>query len=507
MIDLNAEAIEAVMSTDWSPRMPPTPEPKPRSDADVEMSPEGVSADLGPFEPPADYAFEPEFDEQRPRPIPDQVRLGRFYRGRRAAVSGWVGFGLVCLTLAPIPFIQTLSWTILPLAYLSWIGLGALLIGGFLAIRNRTTLGLGQYIERGIPVVVRVRDLLFAPTAIVNGQAAGFGYKALLDVLDPTTGEPTQVVAESLPIPAARKTSTAISYRVGDYATGVLLPGEPIEKVKLYGFLGLHPELGLIRRDAERPGRWDWLKLIAMIFVGGGFFGALLWNLYAFGRYQPFDFGVREGIAPFAIGGLIGLTCLVLGVLHNRRQRQTLAERHQRAITSGNVDEIIRTIADIEAMAPTSGIVGRVFGGLFLTAGAVLLGGITSLCIAFSINALLDDSGPQIALVQIDELSTVTWNFVYRQYVVDYSFPDEVESRTLHVDPSEIALLQGPLGVAVVREGALGWDWIETILPFFEEFPQGDGTDAGLGIEPEIETPPAEPGPEVDLEAAPVDGP
>ena len=477
--------------------MPPTPDPKPGPAADADGPPELIEADLGPFEPPAEYAFEPEFDEERPRPIPEHVRRGRFYRGRRAAVSGWVGFGLVCLTLAPIPFIRTLSWTILPLAYLSWIGFGALAIAGFLAIRNRTTLGVGRYIERGIPVVVRVRGLLLAPTAIVNGQATAFGYKALLDVPDPETGELAQVVAESPPISEGQKKSTAMSHRVGDYATGVLLPGEPIDKVKLYGLLGLNPDIGLVRRDLDRPGRFEWLKLIAMIFVGGGFFAVLLWNLYALGRFGPIDFGVREGIVPGVIGGLIGLTGLALGALHNRKERRARADRNERGLASGEA---------VELEAPAGGVIGRVFLGLILLAGSVLLGAMTAVCIAFSINALLDDSAPRAELVRIEDLTMVTTNFVYREYVVDYAFPDEIETRSLHMDPFQIALLQGPLGVAVVREGALGWEWIETILPVFEQFPGGDEADAGPG-DPDIEASPDDPVPEVEGEAAPADGP
>ncbi len=37
-----------------------------------------MDSDLGPFNPPVDYQFEPELQEQPPRSVPLELRQGRY---------------------------------------------------------------------------------------------------------------------------------------------------------------------------------------------------------------------------------------------------------------------------------------------------------------------------------------------------------------------------------------------------------------------------------------------
>src|SRR5262249_5210045 len=84
--------------------------------------------DPGRFEPPKNYEFEPEFQEQPPCSIPADLRLGRYARGKRKAVWGFFVAGVICLTSSLLPIVKTWGLYLLPLQYLLWIGIGCLVI-------------------------------------------------------------------------------------------------------------------------------------------------------------------------------------------------------------------------------------------------------------------------------------------------------------------------------------------------------------------------------------------
>src|SRR5436190_5735684 len=104
---------------------PATPEP-----AEALVSEEGqvnleaLSQRLGPFTPPAEFDHGNEFDPVPPRPIMRRLRTGSFGRRKWSTVLTLFVLGAGCVIFAPIPFIQKLSWHILPLWYLDWIGYG-----------------------------------------------------------------------------------------------------------------------------------------------------------------------------------------------------------------------------------------------------------------------------------------------------------------------------------------------------------------------------------------------
>lgn len=68
------------------------------------------------------------------------------------------------------------SPTLLPLAYQSWIGCGLLVLGIGSWLSSKARRGPIQYVEEGIPLVARIRDLVLRPTTLVNGQPTTYAF-------------------------------------------------------------------------------------------------------------------------------------------------------------------------------------------------------------------------------------------------------------------------------------------------------------------------------------------
>src|SRR5262249_24198684 len=153
----------------------------------------------------------------------------------------------------PLPMVQTIGLYFLPLAYLTWIGLVILAFGAVGLVASLVRSGPYRYVEEGIPIAARIVALRLVPSLVYNGQATPYKVDTLFEYLDPETGEPRTAEGSSSDFLADMKDRLTTSFRVGDYATAVYLPHDPAKTLRLYGFLDLRPDLGLVRRDAEVP--------------------------------------------------------------------------------------------------------------------------------------------------------------------------------------------------------------------------------------------------------------
>jgi hypothetical protein len=413
---------------------------------------------FGPFDPPAMYAIEPEFQPDKPRPIPPELHEGRYARGRRRFFWGFLTAGVLCILSERLPFVATWGLYVLPLQYLDWIGVACIVIAFAGRSMDRLRKGPYRYVIEGTPLVVRVRQVGLQLKVVVNGQPSSYQFVALVEYRDPATQELVTVPTYSNEISAAAKDQLTTSYHAGDYATGVYLPGDLKKTLRLYGFLDLRPELGLIRRDgASEMGLAAMLVLIGLLF---GIFGVLGWNLYAFQRYHPLEMTLAQQGPAFAVGAaLVGGAMIAFLLKTQARERARRATRNLRAAASGGA---------IEAEPPQKGWFGihGLFLGLVIGSGALGLGGLTFLCWCFTANAWLDDSAAAPRAVLIEQVWTTTHSFILREYTIEYSFPKEkgVKHKLLST-PDEIRSFKLPVGVAQIRAGRFGWPWIEAITP------------------------------------------
>lgn len=415
-------------------------------------------AKFGPFVPPADFQFEPEFRYPPPRTIPAEVRQGPYCRKQQRILIGWFVASLVLAACSLLPIVQVWGLYLLPLQYLHWGAAGALVFTGIGWIRYIFGHGPLVYIGKGTPLVVRIAAL-FPRTKLVAEGVSSTEYVAVLQHYHPRTGEVVFSTTSCL-VPDSAKDNVTVSYRVGDYVTAVYLKTNFEKSLRLYGFLNLRPNLGII--PATKAKECSVLQLVSGIVCIGGLFFLLGWDCYAFSKYEPVEISIREHWLPFAIGAAtLGLGLIAFIAYAVRKDRAKPESGNQQAVAEGG---------GIETPSSRKFVLlghGLITGVVFLF-GAILLGGGTMLGWAFTLNAWCDSSPAELRPIHVREMWMKTHNFVFRNYTIEYEFAGDPaqKKRELLTTPWHMVAFGGArTGAAHVRKGFLGWPWVETLTP------------------------------------------
>ena len=418
------------------------------------------SKEAGSFSPPADYVFEPEFEAPVPRPVPSATRHGRYALKRRKAIYVLLWIGIFALLLAPLRFVKEVGKYFTPCEYLRWIGYGALLSAGVVFVKRFAIAGPYRYIREGTPLVARVLSLVKAPTLMVEGQPTADAILAIIEFRNPDSGQLQTAEVKSTHFSSSVRAEYTTSFKVGDYVTAVYLHGDLARSLRLYSFLDLMPDVGLIRRnDRQTRGAYVW-KIPVLVLVGIAFFGILFWDIIAFGRYEPLNFGFSQGLIPFTAGAIVLGGGFFGGIWFVRqKEARRRAERNAAALAAREPLEV-----DPGSAWGRSGIRAWAFT-LLLAFGGALLGGGTSLCWCFTFNALLDRSPARNQPVQITEMLVTTHNFLFREYTLKFALQGENESHRLLTSPDHLDAFRGNAGMAEIHAGRLGWPWVKTIHP------------------------------------------
>jgi hypothetical protein len=342
----------------------------------------------------------------------------------------------------------------LPFQYLLWIGLGLGVIGTLAYIRAAELRKARRYIEEGEVALGRVLEMVKAPVTIYNGTPTTYAFIVRLEV--PREDEKPQVVeVRSNEFSTGQKDRISTRFRVGDLVPVVWLPGKCDSSVQIYDFLEATYENSLDRSQTE-AGPLAVVQLVASIAAIMGIFFALFWNLYAHGRYHPLDFDyLRQGWPPFALAGLLSVVGSLIALRQFSKKRLQHAERAAQAAAA---NEPVETQLEW-GLATWALMIFIVFPGM------ILLGGLTLLCWCFTANALFDRSAAEHIPVEITEMTQTTHNFVLRHYDMKFRRMNEDKDHTLLTTPQHLEQFAFPMGAAVVRQGWLGWPWVETIEP------------------------------------------
>lgn len=412
------------------------------------------------FTPPVGYEFEPELQGPSPRELPDDVGQGLHAQRRRRLTAGLAVGGVLSLGLSGMPFVNALAVYIVPLAYLSWIGAGLLAMSCFAMLKDRFTEGPYRYIREGQPLVARVVDLFKAPSITVNGQPSRYAFTAVIEFLDPATGVVVRQSAKSSDFIDQNAYQT--SFRVGDYVTAIYLPNQYPASLRLYAFLDLMPGLGLVAREKGNEKNAVWTTLLGIVSIFG-FLLTLFWNIYADGRYEPIAFNHRLAMWPMIAGAVILGGGMFLALwLHGRRVQRRRLERNAQAEAAGQAIEVGEANAFEQR-----GLHGW-FLKIILTFGCLLLGllgALTALCWCFTINACIDTSAPEMRPAIITNMTMTTHSFLFRHYDIEYTFPADASKMKFLTTPEHMAEFDGPLGMAEIHQGYLGWPWVKDIHP------------------------------------------
>jgi hypothetical protein len=293
------------------------------------------------------------------------------------------------------------------------------------------------------------------PRVVVNGQPSTHGFVATVGFPDPQTGEVKVVAVKSNEFSSARKDAYDTPFKVGDDVTAVYLPGRLEKTLRLYSFLELSPDVNLRMQSTAPAPSSPWRTIAVLLVVPLLLLGALA-NVYAFGRYEPVQFELRRAVVPFVAGAVvIGGGVFAALYLSHRREQVRVRERALVAQAAGKA---------VEAETPFLG--HGLYGGILrvvVAAGSLLLGGVTAVCWCFMANAWLDPSPSRAVPATIVGMTMTTHAFLLREYELEYRLEGSTEKHKLLTTPQHLLSLGDREAVAHVREGRLGWAWVETI--------------------------------------------
>ncbi len=422
--------------------------------------------EMEPFQVPKDFAFELEFHQPSPRKIPPEVRQGKHARNLRiVTIAAWIT-GILLLLFSFTPLCRNLSHYLLPLQWLYWIAI-AILIFPFIAwaIRLIRT-GPYRYIRDGVPVAVRILDIVKKPTLYYNSSPSMYAFETLVEFQHPDTGQLVVQTVRSNDFGLVFKDNYNCTLKCGQYVTGLYLQPGPETTLRLYGFLELHPNRSFIEKGSANEN--DSVLLNTVLITGFVmFFASLIWALYAMEYYMPIDFDFREILLPASFWGLafalIGFSFLRWD---DRRSNEKIAQKNKEAIEAGLAVEI-----PAETGWNQKGF-KSVMLRLVILIGFLLLGACVASSGYLTVNALLDNSPPTFQPTQIKSLGTVTHNAIVRLYQIEYFVPEAETTETISTSKANYDSFIDIFCILEIHQGRLGWPWVKNISPILIELPE-----------------------------------
>jgi hypothetical protein len=414
---------------------------------DVATSLASAVRSFGSFEPPLDYAFEPELRGPAPRRVPWEIEHGRIAETRRKHLIGGIVLGLFFIGLGLLPRFGIARESLkLQAVLLAGCGTIAMTIGA--VVFHWLRRGPLAYIEDSVPLVARICDLVVRPKRYMHGEVVTVEFAALTQLRDPSTGLVSYWEMTSSELPAAQKDRYTTTFRVGDYATAVYLPTDPQGTLRLYGFLDLKHDLGVVRKPEGGGGQAR--TIVKIVLALAGVFVPVLLTLYAMASFQPIALTPARLIASLAWGPLaFGIPVLWLMAREAQLQRQRLAERNEQARLLGEA-------VDLDAAGPSRFGADSGWIDAAIVGGVMVMAAVMSYGVTLVVNGALDNAQPRKQEVIVTGLTT---SRVY------FRFAGGNKIHSLRRDPSAIPPAQGNQARAIVRDGWLGWQWVQAIEP------------------------------------------
>lgn len=399
-------------------------------------SPQAAS-DLVPFDPPADFDHGEEFQPEIPRPIPRKLRRGSFARRNHGIAMTWTALGAAFVLISPWDVVWKMSFYVLPLAYLGWVGLAMIAIGVIVLIQNRLTKKRFEYVVAGQPFVGRVLDVQEHETVTINPETKApmsrIRYQIAVEYENPETHR--SEFATLLTDESWDKSQTvhySLEVQPGDYATLVAMPGNIAATVRIYGLLGLDPKREFLKFKGKPLSGISPIKAIAIAGIVFGIMWMFVGFFYVITFCFPEEWNWPLGMTAMGLGGVAGV---ILGLMIQRS-----------SVTEAN-----------EANKSSAAVVAGSFGLIGLFVGLMGLG---------LINALCDQSPSRYVPIEIVNHWQRTHNFIIRDYELEFSEFGIAKTTKAHVSVDTLMRIgQSRFGVKELRDGGLGLEWIADYHP------------------------------------------
>ena len=411
------------------------------------------------FTPPADYPLEEELRLPPPRPMPETARNSACMKYRRFEQYGFVAAALLAFAahyVLPHFELGTEDWR---WPYLLWAA--SVILLGYLVSKTTVWLALGdlKYLRHGRVLVGQVQHLTLEASEHRYDMEESRAYYATVLVSHPETGRAVLVRLPSESIQSESVENHECSLRRGDYVTGLYIPGKFEKTFRLYGFLGLNPDVKFVTQ--KNPYALLAFVLVVVIPMVSVVFGFLHYS----SRHEP----LAHPMSPLCLG-VFGV-CIGLGLLWGivteiqwYRNAPKRREEKQQAALRGEA-----MVADVHAFTRY----GIAFGMVGLGAMVAYMG----LMLA---NGLLDDSVPMPRPVVLHNWPNLEEEALPWRDIIKFSFAGETETHTIFLFRSELAILgrESNKVTAMVKAGYVGWPWVEALVPRMEEAPLPSDSDA-----------------------------
>lgn len=395
-----------------------------------DVEPKKVAAEFGPFSPPQTYEFEPEFRPEPPRKIPSRLRQGAYETKFKQGLCAAFGIGVFCVGFSLFSFVRKIGYYFLPLGYLNWIGYIIVAIAVLAWVVRRIRLGHYNYVRCGIPIIARVLD---SKKSVGEGAVTELKFLSLIEYKHPETNEMVYAWTSS---PEVANTSKPDAYetivKTGDYVTAVYLQDKLDKTLKIYGYMGLNPDVDFIRKDGERITEHVSLgKTLALVFGIMVIFVLLVGLIYTIGAYFPMEFNPWH-----LFGGVFAV-----------------------ALVGAFAGLVLRAIYKPKVVTKETGFLASAFVGF-------VLGALLGFIVLPLINSTVDRNKPEYQDIEIVEFWQETWEYIFRNYQIEYRLLGGGKTDKQACMLGHMMRFEGSMaGVLEIRTGLFGWRWIRNIWP------------------------------------------
>lgn len=410
--------------------------------------------------PKHNYRVEPELQALVPRAEPAGLReASAVVRQDRRAYIGLFGVAAALLLCSVAPGLRDLGPDWLPLNLIQLAAIAVALVNVVRIYFGAGSWGrvLPWYVH-GEVIVGQVEALDLVPVRAVPGVITGFQFHATVNFLHPDNALPIRAILASPTVSTMDRHRLTTSFRVGDSVTLLWRWDRSEDSLRLYDFLGIRRDKGLVPRPTR--GRPAWLGLATWGGLATVALGALVWVQLASFRY-PTVRPIMDHLSPVLLG--VGLVAIVLSAVivyaWDRRQARRLHLANLQADAEGR--PVDRGPASVwSAPGPAMWLLKA---GLLFSTSAVCATLVAAA--AITLNARLDPSPGREWRAAIESRDVRTHSGVFNEYIIYYRFQGEDSRHRFYTDEERVTHIPIGPGRVIVKDGYFQWPWVKDLRP------------------------------------------
>lgn len=371
-----------------------------------------------------------------------------------------MGMAMTCAVVGLLQHYGHVPFRIPMLLVVSW-GAVCLIFAANCYVRRCLLHSPFRYVERGVPIVAKVASIALKPKSFDKGNPVTHVFVATIKYVDPTSKRLKRTRCESEEFLSIGVDRLTTSFQPGDYVTAIYLPDVPKKTLRLYSFLDLRPDTGIVQRSEIDPVRYYGHKaksvacLLSVILL-------VLCCIIAFCSLseaarvrEPIAIPAPQEAAAWIVGAALSSSAIFFGWRWLRLRRWL--KRVDNSCELGGTDTTTKAsrVAGAQSSDWEFGVVFGVCAFAFVVVGGLCLRDATVVA-----NARLDISAPVAGNIVIRDFHVRPPSYGGFTLVFERDGDDRLHRLPISTRQRE-QLTRGP-AIALVREGRFGWPWVES---------------------------------------------